>query len=90
MIKCVLAANGFFANGERVSEARLANGDLDGFFRRMEDMKWPVTLHCDLGCDNYDSVPWPQGRHNIWIFVGFDSTCQNFTTMEVQCSLGER
>merc|ERR1719443_2488163 len=24
-------------------------------------MKWPTTLHCDLGCDNYDSVPWEQG-----------------------------
>ena len=18
---------------------------------------WPVTLHCDLGCDNYDAIP---------------------------------
>jgi len=61
VFKHALAANGFFANGERVSEARVARGDLDGFFRRMEDMKWPTTLHCDLGCDNYDSVPWEQG-----------------------------
>ena len=63
MISDVAAANGFFANGKRVSEARLKAGELDGFFRRMEDMKWPVTLHCDLGCDNYDSVPWKQGEH---------------------------
>ena len=59
-----LAANGFFANGKRVTEAVINNGDLDGFFTRMEDMKWPVTLHCDLGCDQYDSVPWKQG--NYW------------------------
>ena len=56
------AANGFFANGNRVTESFVASGALDGFFRRMEDTKWPVTLHCDLGCDNYDSVPWPQGE----------------------------
>ena len=85
VFKHALAANGFFANGERVSEARVARGDLDGFFRRMEDMKvniftlicgvyfncdiffskWPTTLHCDLGCDNYDSVPWEQGQQHI-------------------------
>jgi len=59
--KHALAANGFFANGKRVTEARINAGDLDGFFTRMEDMKWPVTLHCDLGCDQYDSVPWEQG-----------------------------
>ena len=57
----ILAANGFFANGNRVTEAGIANGDLDGFFQRMETTKWPTTLHCDLGCDQYDSVPWEQG-----------------------------
>ena len=20
-------------------------------------LDWPVTLHCDLGCDNYDAIP---------------------------------
>lgn len=59
--KHALAANGFFANGERVSEQVIADGKLDYFFRRMETVKWPTTLHCDLGCDNYDSVPWEQG-----------------------------
>ena len=67
----------------------MARGDLDGFFRRMEDMKvnikgvlfylksifdifffskWPTTLHCDLGCDNYDSVPWEQGQQNMSVY----------------------
>jgi len=61
VFKHALAANGFFANGNRVTEAGIANGDLDGFFQRMETTKWPTTLHCDLGCDQYDSVPWEQG-----------------------------
>ena len=35
----VLAANGFFANGNRVTEAVLQNGDLDDFFTKMEELK---------------------------------------------------
>ena len=52
----VPAANGFFDHGVRVSEAVIAAGALDSFFRRMETLGWPTTLHCDLGCDNYDSI----------------------------------
>ena len=52
----VPAANGFFDHGVRVSEAVIAGGALDSFFRRMETLGWPTTLHCDLGCDNYDSI----------------------------------
>ena len=48
VFKHALAANGFFANGERVSEARVARGDLDGFFRRMEDMK--VNIETEFSC----------------------------------------
>lgn len=61
VFKHALAANGFFANGNRVSQKVIADGSLDSFFKRMETTGWPTTLHCDLGCDNYDSVPWDQG-----------------------------
>jgi hypothetical protein len=30
---------------------------LDPFFKKMDEYQWPVTLHCDLGCDNYDAIP---------------------------------
>ena len=33
--------------------------------------KWPTTLHCDLGCDNYDSVPWEQGQQNMSVYYIF-------------------
>ena len=79
MYKHALAANGFFANGERVTEAVLNSGKLDYFFHLMEDKQWPVTLHCDLGCDNYDSVPWEQGITSqlfkvLWPNLDFKTT----------------
>jgi len=55
--KHALAANGFFENGDRVTEAFLNSGKLDSLFSQIEDLGWPITLHCDLGCDQYDSVP---------------------------------
>lgn len=54
--KHALAGNGFF-NQPRVTEEHIDSGVLDPFFRKMEEKQWPVTLHCDLGCDNYDSIP---------------------------------
>jgi len=63
VFKHALAANGFFENGVRVSEAVINSGKLDSYFKQMEDKKWPVTLHSDLGCDNYDSVkPYWKGQ----------------------------
>ena len=41
----------------RVTVKRINNGEYDGLFGMLSDKKWPTTLHCDLGCDNYDSVP---------------------------------
>ena len=59
--KHALAANGFLHNGNRVNEAFLERGSLDPLFKELENLQWPTTLHCDLGCDQYDSVPWEQG-----------------------------
>lgn len=56
VFKHALAGNGFFEN-PRVTVDRIDNGDYDHFFRRMEVAQWPVNLHCDLGCDNYDYIP---------------------------------
>lgn len=61
VFKHALASNGFF-NQPRVTERMVLNGDLDYLFNVLTDRKWPTTLHCDLGCDNYLEVP-----------VGFDS-----------------
>jgi len=61
VFKHALAANGFFENGNRVNEEYIKSGKLNTFFKRMEDVKWPTTLHCDLGCDNYDKVPLDTG-----------------------------
>jgi len=61
VFKHALAANGFFENGNRVNEEYIKSGKLNSFFNRMQDVKWPTTLHCDLGCDNYDSVPLDTG-----------------------------
>ena len=70
----VPAANGFFDHGVRVSEAVIAGGALDSFFRRMETLGWPTTLHCDLGCDNYDSIlPYTQ-RTDIGSLDNMDTT----------------
>ena len=44
----------------------------------METVRWPTTLHCDLGCDNYDSVPWDQGQY----------LCRTVQYSTVQCFLG--
>jgi len=59
--KHALAANGFLYNGHRVTEQWIKDGKLDSVFKRMESLQWPTTLHCDLGCDNYDSVPFDAG-----------------------------
>eukprot|EP00090_Calanus_glacialis_P039043 TRINITY_DN67_c0_g1_i1.p1 TRINITY_DN67_c0_g1~~TRINITY_DN67_c0_g1_i1.p1 ORF type:complete len:574 (-),score=93.39 TRINITY_DN67_c0_g1_i1:129-1850(-) len=59
--KHALAANGFLNNGNRVNEEFIKSGALDSVFGRLETLKWPTTLHCDLGCDNYDSVPFKAG-----------------------------
>lgn len=56
VFKHALAANAFF-EGDRVTVEQLRSGALDPFFRQMEQNQWPVTLHCDLGCEQYDSVP---------------------------------
>jgi len=63
VFKHALAANGFFVNDRRVSEEELNSGSQDAYFRRMEELRWPVTLHSDLGCDNYDKVrPYWRGQ----------------------------
>jgi len=56
VFKHALAANAFFQNG-RVTVEQINSGALDPFFNTMETNQWPVTLHCDLGCEQYDSVP---------------------------------
>ena len=64
IFKHALAANGFFKYGTRVTEERIKSDEqLASFFRQMEEKKWPTTLHCDLGCDNYDSVPLEPGEY---------------------------
>ena len=84
--KHALAANGFLNNGNRVNEEFIKSGALDSVFKRLETLKWPTTLHCDLGCDNYDSVPFKAGRgalafrfmklikENCSIYVCFESS----------------
>jgi len=59
VFKHALAGNGFFNKkvSPRINEAHLASGKLDPFFKKMEEHDWPVTLHCDLGCDNYKAIP---------------------------------
>ena len=37
--------------------SRIEKGEYDGLFGVLSDKSWPTTLHCDLGCDNYDKVP---------------------------------
>ena len=59
--KHALAANGFFSH-PRVTEEHVESGALDTFFQMMADKGWPVTLHCDLGCDNYDAIPDPKAE----------------------------
>jgi len=63
VFKHALSDNGFFHYGERVTEEIIKEGKLDGFFKQMEDKRWPTTLHSDLGCDNYDKVqPYWRGQ----------------------------
>ncbi|CAL4182177.1 unnamed protein product, partial [Meganyctiphanes norvegica] len=56
VFKHALAANAFF-QGPRVTVEQIDSGAHDPFFKLMETRQWPVTLHCDLGCEQYDSVP---------------------------------
>jgi len=56
VFKHALASNGFFEQ-ERVTVSRIEKGEYDGLFGVLSDKSWPTTLHCDLGCDNYDKVP---------------------------------
>lgn len=56
VFKHALAGNGFF-DGQRVTVAQINSGSLDSLFQKFEDLDWTVTLHCDLGCDNYDAIP---------------------------------
>lgn len=56
VFKHALAANGFF-NNPPVTEASVNNGSLDSLLGWAQRTGTPVTLHCDIGCDNYDSVP---------------------------------
>lgn len=56
VFKHALAANAFFEGG-RVTVEQIRSGALDPFFKQMETNQWPVTLHCDLGCEQYNDVP---------------------------------
>jgi len=51
VFKHALSANGFFSKWRRVDVARVKSGVYDNFMNRMKEKGWPVTLHCDLGCD---------------------------------------
>jgi len=59
VIKHALVGNGFFKEdtSPRLTKKFIEDGNLDPFFRDMEANGWPVTLHMDLGCDNYDAIP---------------------------------
>ena len=51
IIKHALVGNGFFKedSSPRLTKKFIEDGNLDPFFRRMEETGWPVTLHCDCG-----------------------------------------
>lgn len=51
VFKHALSANGFFSKWRRVDVGTVKSGAYDNFMTRMASNKWPVTLHCDLGCD---------------------------------------
>ncbi len=60
VFKHALAANGFFhaRDNPRVTVERVERTrDYDPVFDYASRNKWPVTLHSDIGCDNYDSIP---------------------------------
>lgn len=56
VFKHALAANGFWEQ-PRVTIDRIEKGEYDSFFGDIINKSWPVTLHCDLGCDNYEAIP---------------------------------
>ena len=51
VIKHALVGNGFFKDdtSPRITKQFLDNGNLDPFFQKMENVGWPVTIHCDCG-----------------------------------------
>ena len=51
LIKHALVGNGFFKEdtSPRITKQFLDAGNLDPFFQYMEEMQWPVTIHCDCG-----------------------------------------
>jgi len=63
VFKHALASNGFFEDS-RVTEKRITAGEYDKLFGTLTVRKWPTTLHCDLGCDNYDAVPVQEDHRN--------------------------
>ena len=50
VIKHALVGNGFFKedSSPRITKQFLDNGKLDPFFQKMENVGWPVTIHCDV------------------------------------------
>lgn len=66
VFKHALAANGFFADpNNRVTVARINRGEYDAIFTKFVENGWPVTLHCDIGCDNYDAIPKTRENRNL-------------------------
>jgi len=63
VFKHALAGNGFFEH-DRVTEKKVNSGVYDTLFDTLSARKWPTTLHCDLGCDNYDNVPVDEDPRN--------------------------
>ena len=55
----IFSGNGFF-DQPRVTVQQVKSGVHDKLFKKFEEGGWPVTLHCDLGCDNYDLIPMTQ------------------------------
>ena len=68
VFKHALSANGFF-DGPRVTLARVEAGYLDGYFRKMEETRWPVTLHSDIGCDILIHEKTAPTLNNAWQVV---------------------
>ena len=51
VIKHALVGNGFFKadTSPRITKKFIDDGNLTPFFRYMERVQWPVTIHCDCG-----------------------------------------
>jgi len=64
VFKHALAGNGFFEQ-ERVTVKKIESGVYDQLFEMLSNKSWPTTLHCDLGCDNYDNVPVNEDPRNV-------------------------